>query len=618
MAKKCLHILLLAVALVIPGCVIDLGPSLGRGTGMVLTVRCDNPLLTKADPIEKDGEQRFNENLITSVDFLFYPGDNPAADAPAVHHIRETLSEDPMTAGHWEASFTVVLKQDIVDLIFTTGDASSPNHNKATVYALVNFEEGEVFSSLSETSHAALAAKIITTDFAQTETDFIQPHFKMDGQAVVTYDGSAVPSVDGEINVKRFASKLSVAVHVENSVTLHHLAPEQGEAEPDEVWTPVLHTMRLYLVDGVKTVQLSHDGTTLPDPASEDVETASHKPGYFSYKDDTHRRPFLREDDTEYLPSETITIGTAPNEVTRKYYNTWPMYSYPRHWSDARQNYEQTDYSQGLPAEQPYLKLEMDWRREADTHYSYDRRKYYYKFYIPFNDFTRNRWYAFYLDIGILGSETDEGKAFLDPTYCYLPDWQNKSSVIDRHAEITKARYLSVEKQKWELHNITSLEVPFISSHNVDFVTGSVKATRPYYGDITDPEHPVGSYHSQMHAWIRLNDGANYINTYRRGSYYLDYVYKPGDPERPAADTAYNPEKWLRNTSTTIELNHNLQNNYTQDGFDYSPYTIEFDIVHSDLKDDPTTYTFSQYVRHITIVQYPGIYIEATAIATPR
>ena len=93
---------LVCLTLLLSGCVREAVPSFEE-PGITLTVRCDNPLLaTKADG-EKDGEQSFNENLIKSVDFLFYPGENPGENTDAVHYIRKELSEDPMQAGFWEA-----------------------------------------------------------------------------------------------------------------------------------------------------------------------------------------------------------------------------------------------------------------------------------------------------------------------------------------------------------------------------------------------------------------------------------------------------------------------------------------------------------------------------------
>lgn len=555
---------LACLTLLLTGCVRENVPSFEE-PGITLTVRCDNPLLaTKADDT-KDGEQGFNENLIKSVDFLFYPGENPGENTDAVHYIRKELSADPMQAGLWEATFNLVIKKDVIGLLFTEA-----NDLKATVYVLVNFERGFV-GDLSGTSRAELNAQRIETDFAATESGYTQPYFLMDGSTVITYDAEATPNATGEIGLKRFASKLTVALSVAPRVELKHQAPADPNQEqlPDEVWTPVPHTMRVYLVNGVKT--------TLIGGADPDKE-------YFSYSDEAHQRAYVKDTGTPYLNTET--------EGGKTYYHSWPMYSYPVSWTASMPDYPNIDYTEGLPAEPPYFKLEMDWRREAENGYSYDRRKYYYKIFLPTDKLERNNWYGLYLDVSILGSETDEGKAVLEPT-CYLLDWQNKSFAINKYATISKARYLSVDKTVWEINNMESLSIPFLSSHNVTVVPGSVKARRPYYGAVDNNERKVGKYYDRLHATIR-QDG---------NDYYLDFNGQPEGKE------VYEPSRWLSNTSTSIEFIHALQNDYSKKDFDYSPYTIEFDIVHTDLVDEPSTHTYEQYLRHITIIQYPGIYI---------
>ena len=570
MIRKYFHIVWLFVACLFAGCAAEPVPS-REAPSIRLTVKCDESRQTKADE-NKEGEQAFNENLIRSVDFLFYPGENPDPNTDAVFHIRKELSRDSMQPHVWEETFDLVIKKEIIAAIF--------NDNKATVYTLVNFDKSFI-DDLSNTSRRDIGERRIVKDFAQEEADYIQPGFLMDGDAVVEYDEDATPNVDARIEVTRFASKLTVAVRVADSVVLKH---RDGDQDPDETWQPVKHSMRLYLVDGIKSVLLSHDGTTLPDP-----EAIDPNPDYFSYKEESSRRPFFREDNTSYFVKETVE--------GKDYYSTWPMYSYPAEWNAQEMNdYSSIDYSEhdsNLPPEPPYFKLEMDWRRVPDKNYDYDRRKYYYKIYLPFNSLVRNKWYGFYVDVSILGAETDEGKAVLDPT-CYLLDWQNKSLAINKYAVISKARYLSVDKAEWDINNMETLTIPFLSSHNVTVVPGSVKATRPYYGVITDAQ-PVGSYHNKLHGTIR-QQGEN--------DYYLEFHNQPAGKEN------LEPSNWITNTSTSIVLNHPLVNDNTKDDFDYSVYTIEFDIVHTDLVDNPESHTYSQYVRHIKIVQRPGIYIE--------
>lgn len=568
--SKWFHILILFPLLLMAGCFTEPGLEIAD-SGLMLTVRCEDPALTKSEPA--DGETRFNENLIKSVDFFFYPGDAPASDADAVYHHRVDPEEDPVnyTEGKWEATFNLVITRVKAREIFTAA-----NNMRATVYAVVNYP-GELApgGALDGTSLSELAAIPIITDFAESENDYIQDSFLMDGKTVVTYNESSDISVSGTINVSRFAAKMTTAISVEEQVTLKHV---NDPDVPAEVWTPVLHTMRIYLVDGAKNVKL---GTI---NGSENTS-----PEFFSYDAEESKRPFVRDNGVEYL--SPTTVGSGSEE--KVYYNTYPMYSYPVAWSTG-----QIDYSQPLP-KQPYLKLEMDWRRTEANGYTYDRRKYYYKVILPVTSLERNNWYHLKIDVSILGSETDEGQAIIEPT-CYILDWQNKSVPIDKYAVISKARYLSVDTNPKELNNLTTLSIPFLSSHDVMIVDGSQKATRPYYGVITEENESevVDNYNTKYHAWVRKDTD--------NGTYYLDYT---GQDQDPNGDSAYEPSEWITNTSTTIEFSHTLQNDYTKNDFDYSPYTIEFDIVHDDLTEG--VYPYNEYLKHITIIQYPGIYIES-------
>ena len=217
MSWKSGHMVLLVLgAFLMMGCTRETVPSL-EGPGITLTVRCDDAVPTKADPQLKDGETSFNENLIQSVDFLFYPGADPDAGTDAVYHIRKELEAGPVQASLKEATFHLKVKKDIIHQIFTEA-----NGFRATVYTLVNFDASFV-EDLSLTSRTDLAARRILTDFSRTETDYVQPSFLMDGMAVLDYHENAAPNVDGTINVSRFAAKLTVAVNVAGEVQLKHL-----------------------------------------------------------------------------------------------------------------------------------------------------------------------------------------------------------------------------------------------------------------------------------------------------------------------------------------------------------------------------------------------------------
>ena len=255
MTRRLFHILILLPLLLAAGCLGETAPEI-PGSGVVITVRCEDPAQTKADPA--DGELRFNENLIRAVDFFFYPGSAPAGTADAVYHHRVDLDEDPVsyTGGQWEATFSIVLRRADAEQIFTAA-----NGMQATVYAIVNYAADLTpGASLDATSMDELAAVAVETDFAATESQYLQGSFLMDGKTVITYNEAASISASGTIDARRFAAKMTTAVSVANQVTLKHV---NSTDDPDEVWEPVLHTMRIYLVDPIPNPQ-----SPIPNPQS--------------------------------------------------------------------------------------------------------------------------------------------------------------------------------------------------------------------------------------------------------------------------------------------------------------------------------------------------------------
>ena len=119
--KRIFHSLIVLVACLLSGCVEPM--TLDTGRGIALTVVCEDPVQAKS-PVS--GVDNYNENLISWVDFFFYPGENPTG--PAVLHTRAESGERN------RADFQVKLSQADVYRIFPI----TPDTRKATVLAVVN------------------------------------------------------------------------------------------------------------------------------------------------------------------------------------------------------------------------------------------------------------------------------------------------------------------------------------------------------------------------------------------------------------------------------------------------------------------------------------------------
>ena len=495
--------------------------------GPVIEINLETGEATKAGSDgSQDGEDAFNENLISWVDFFFYPGGE--TDSPAAYHVRHISGK--------RGSDVIRLKfesNEINNLIFPV----QGNVRTATVFAVANYPRELVKNNdLSGTSIPSLQDSTVTTDFS-APANHKQVRFVMSGSETLTLRGrSQVMAAVGSVQLARYAAKLTVGINVAQEV-------QRGE----EIWTPMLDGMEIYLENGVKKVSLDGEIT----PTSSDYFSYSNNRLRFAYSDNTGIHYYFDKDGD--------------------YYNTFPTYMYPQRW---------TYGSTKAPDAEPYLKLVVPWVRKGDT----NQKQYYYKILIPEDrreefrrSFQRNNWYHIKVDVGILGTETDED-ATLIPGSCYVLDWQNKEFVL-KTAEIGKARYLSVQDTVYNLYNISDpTPLPYVSSHPVTIK--NVSAIRPYYGTEGNGK--------------KLFDGAATVRVRKDGTKYLEY----------------DGTSWLKDTASVIIFTHPLNNDYTTESFDSSPYTVEFDLWHTD---DPD----HTYACHQKIIQYPGIYIETTPNKDP-
>lgn len=523
-------------------------PDAPKGPYIELKVQC-NELPETKDGYNgtMDGVDRYNENLISYVDFFFFPGTE--ATGHATFHVRKESGQRNFDVFRIDNIDSDVINSRIFPVI--------PNDVRdAIVFAVANYPGTMVAdeSDLSAYTMEYLEGLRVTTDFVTPER---QPSFVMTGQAALEFRGrNQIMAATGSVQLSRLACKMTVAVKIDEMVIMDNL----------EVWYPMLEQMELYLVDGAKTVKL---GGIDPEPE------------HFSYS--KNRRKFARlVSDGEGEHVEAIM------EKTGDYFNTYPMYMYPQNWTYGA--------STGNDAE-PYLKLVLPWRRSSENGHYATQKQFYYKIVIPddlrgdefHRRFVRNNWYHYNIDVAILGAETDDAAVTITSGSCFMVYWQDKDVVV-KQAEIGSARYLSVERNDFSLYNVNDETVRYVTSHAVIIKPGSIRVTRPYYGESAAGTNTLGGTVRKA--------GANDI--YPEGSMYLEYSQSQREAKNGGKD-------WFTNTGVAIEFHHELENNYTLADFDYSPYTISFALVHEDRPDDP------EYTKEISIYQRPAVYIVATA-----
>lgn len=508
------------------------------GPVIEFTLRCNDPVETKA--IIPEGAN-FNEDLISWVDFFFYPGGKTSSNA--TYHVR--VESGKTVSDVFRLEFT---SEEMNTLIFPTAPVDT---RTATVFALANCP-ASLLEGLSNASLDRLYSVVASSDFLTP--NHLQERFLMSGTTTITLTGrSQAMAASGNIGLERYAAKLTVGINVQEQVNFRDTTKNVYV-----IWEPMLTGMEVYLVDGVSNVSL---GGEAPEPQ------------YFSYRNNPMR--FVNNQGELYV------------KMDGEYYQSYPTYMYPQHW---------TYGSTVSPEKEPYLKLVLPWVRQADEEHgiSSTQKQFYYKIMIPDDAranfqrrFARNNWYHINIDVGILGAETDDAPIPLETGLCYVVHWQDKD-VVMKHAEIGSARYLSMERLHYELYNTNSVEMLLTTSHPVSIE--NIRATRPFYGT-------SGAGTNTKGGTVRV---AGPGDIYPEGSKYLEYSQKQRKERNGGAE-------WLSVQGDYIAFNHTLNNNYTNTYFDYSPYTVSFTVVHADRPEDPL------YRQEVSLVQYPGIYIDYTA-----
>ena len=521
------------------------------GTHLEITLDCAPASNTKAE----DGEAEvypeegvdvlLHENLLSTVDLFFYPGNEVTSDA--VYHVFKSYGKGK-------------LKSDILRLSVDSeliNNVLFPSQKQITqcyVFAVVNYpgtlvetdEQGN--DILTGTSLSDLEAITVSTNFITSDTEensHYQSKFMMSGSSVMSLRGrNQILAGSASIELQRYACKMTVGVKVAPQVL-----------KDSEVWEPMLESMEIYLVDGVKTVCLS--GEMPQDPSD----------SYFSFRNNTMR--FTDLDGNPLFPKDG------------DYLQTYPFYMYPQRWI-----YGHTE----SPNKEPYLKLVLPWKRVVG---GYTQKQYYYKVFIPDDyreenicRFVRNNWYHLNIDVGILGSETDEEKVTPEVTF-YVVDWQDKNIVI-KNADIGKARYLSVDRDTTIIYNEPTARLSYVSSHPVSILDGSIRVGRIYYGTKKSGDDLGGTITT-----------AGEDDIFPKGTVYLNFNKDQREAKNDGRD-------WFEDKESAIEFTHNLNNNYKDPTFDYSYYVIRFVLVHTDHPES------AQYRKVQTIIQYPGIYLDRT------
>ena len=552
--KRIYSYIAIASLLAAASCTVDVtdpGSGEAGGEGLILTISCADPE-TRA---EKDGEDAYNENRIDRIDYFLYPSSGVDGEAP-VHGTIE-----PNAVGRC-----------VTSIAMSAGDVEKLFPGAATAcqaLVVVNY-----YGSYATTKVAdILATKLPAADFISSvaQERFVMISRNDAGQAgtvPITLGSKKKTTVaSGEVKVRRVASKMTVAIHVNKEASRTRtidLGSKRTEIY-NETWVPDTNNIEIALKNVNRYAVLDGTPTITPLSAADTVKASLVS---YPYTHDGGRKMTGGKESATYYDYELGSDGKYTSvEKTGLFTVSEPFYSYPWKWAYKRGN-------------EPSYKIKLPWTRKAGVSTIIDStsntttegnnfgelsKVYYYKFNPAFIykgdtvSLGSNYWYKFFVYIGILGNENEEGAVSVTGTY-YVVDWKDAAKDV----QITTSRYLNV----FEKHKVT---------YNSDNESISYKTSDPCEIVNLTVSHPDFSQNTESVKYeVQNSSNASTISRYLT----LE------------TDANGNP---------VIQFNHALKPMTTgSTDYDVAPYTITFTIRHSD---DP------RYSETLTIVQYPSIII---------
>jgi hypothetical protein len=511
------YILLLAISvLALASCSKDeSAPDVQGKSGIALDVVCSqmSPVTKAGISGVKPGEDAYDENIIKTIDYYFYP--EGKTNENSVLHDRVTVSALN------QYTVNVSIDEALLNTILFPRPA-----NTCQVAVLINYPGAH---PAANTTLADLEALPIVLQLTGEGKGKDQSEFVMFGvQEVELISRKATLIANPVVDVHRVACKITLDAYITPSTIAPVKLIDGGvEYTLNQEWQPMIDQMYIYLENGVSNAIVSGD------------PEATKPYNYFKYS----QRAFTGEMATHTL-----------NGIPEQFHKSFPFYTYPQTWPTA-------------DPKEPFLKLVLPWTRIAGDDHEYNpdwetkphswgsiQKQFYYRIMLPHDatGFVSNNWYHINLDVAILGSDIDDASVDIEGQYWVVP-WGDAEPV---EADIKGSRYLSVSQLNHTMYNVTTLEIPYVTSNKCSISNLSVRQYNFVSGTYTN-------YTSQAQSgnWVSLDENNN------------------------------------------IVINHTLNNDITSSTFDVAPYEFTFRIRHEDSEG-------SIYYKDITVLQYPAMYIE--------
>lgn len=410
--RKSLSIILAASALAAAlSCERELQPFTGtpelEDGGIKLEFVCASQLTKTTMP----GEDDYNENTLTTIDYFLYP--EGETDADAYIKGRVTLSG--------RTSYNVLVNTSQLSHLFSGAAAGS----KCDVYAIANYPGATTdFDAASDTLTLHNLAVSNHFNSADVQTDFV-----MSGYAQATViNKNKTKAAEGTVNLNRAASKVTFECHIKSMVEIkNYILDSEGNKQDSTItkWVPLTEQMGVYLVNGFA------DGTVGGSEATMDEGSL--------YR---YSQRALTDDDSD------------------GWYTCAPFYSYPQSWHHGDER-------------EPFIKLVVPWAYLNSEGQQAGQKQFYYKVPCPGLKMDANTWYHIKLDVAILGGDDFEAMLEINNGEYYVVEW-NTQTIVEADAEIKDARYISSPSNAYNMYNVKDLDVLITSSHEAELVLKSV------------------------------------------------------------------------------------------------------------------------------------------------
>ena len=252
---------------------------------ITLTLRSIEPQTKATMP----GEAAYNENLIKSVHYFFYPKDGTATNT----------EKEPAKMGQ----ALNLNKQDHHTITINASEDEIKNklfkypYNDCDVYVIVNLPSEINLDALPDRKLSTLKKIVLNASF---DENLIQPSFVMDGLDVATViDRNKVLAASGVVPVDRVAAKISVSLNVQDQINL----VDEVDLTSGMKWTSNPEQMKIEFVNGVNRTVLSGN--------SDEIE--------------------LTEDD-RFIDNHEGRKFVSTTIDGEEFWTCEPFYSYPEKW----------------------------------------------------------------------------------------------------------------------------------------------------------------------------------------------------------------------------------------------------------------------------------------------